>query len=221
MIVSELIPVADATNNPCLQPGCFLSNKRRIGEGWPFLHQFCWARKKNAANIWVPVISRTLFLCSLGNEVGGFVPDYHENYVGVDIRRNVVAEILDLHLIHHGRDFAVKTERCGLQSEARLTIQSNPWTGGLNELLLGGYRHASSEIALPEREPRIDEKQERRYFGPKEYLVAMGGAVLLGSVILLFKVLDEIYLNPRFNVNVAVSIFLFSLLLFVLGGWII
>lgn len=217
MVVSELVPVAYTADNPRLQPGLFFGDESWVRRGWPLLHQFRWAGKQNAADIWIVVISRTLFLCSLWDEICGFVSDYDENYVGIHICRHVVAEIFDLYLIHHRSDFAVKTERCGLQSKTRLAIQSNPRTSRLNELLLSGYGYISSETALPERKSSIDDEQTSRYFGPEQYLIAVGCIVVLGGVVLLFKVIDKVYSGSGFNVDMAVGGFFLAAILFWIG----
>ena len=83
------------------------------------------------------------------------------------------------------------------------------------------FKCLAGEVSLPRSQSSVDEEQASRDFRPKKYFFAMGSAVLLVGVILLFKVLDKVYLDPRFDVDMAVGGFFFALALFVLGGWII
>jgi len=56
-----------------------------------------------------------------------------------------------------------------------------------------------------------------RHYRPKKYLLAVGGAVFLCGIILLSKVLNKVYFDSRFNINVALCGF-FSAAIFVWLG---
>jgi hypothetical protein len=52
-------------------------------------------------------------------------------------------------------------------------------------------------------------------------LLIVGFIVCLGSLVSVFQVLDKVYLDPRFNVNVAFGVFVIAFVAFIFGGWII
>jgi hypothetical protein len=49
-------------------------------------------------------------------------------------------------------------------------------------------------------------------------LILMFSVVALGCVVLVFHVLDKVYLDAGFNENVAVGVFFIALVCFYLGG---
>jgi len=62
-------------------------------------------------------------------------------------------------------------------------------------------------LQLPSRDKCIGEDKAGRYFGPKK-LFPLGGCILSAcGLMLLFEVLDYVYLNRGFNVNMAVGVF--------------
>src|SRR5579864_1710724 len=71
------------------------------------------------------------------------------------------------------------------------------------------------------RQSSRDEKQDSGYLRPTQHLLVVGCIVLLGGFVLLFKVLDQVYLNAGFNVKVAVCGFFLGLLLVPVSGGII
>jgi|ERR1017187_3467787 hypothetical protein len=88
----------------------------------------------------------------------------------------------------------------------------------------GPYRSVGGSTggaSLPPSQTSIDKEQTSRYFGPKKYFITVGSVVTLVGLILLFKVIDKINLDPRFNVDVAVCGFFLALAMFLLGGWIV
>jgi len=70
-------------------------------------------------------------------------------------------------------------------------------------------------------EADIDEKKRCGYFCPEKYLIAVGCAVALSGLVLLFKILDKVYLDSRFNVNMAFCGFWLAAIIFWFGGWIV
>ena len=74
---------------------------------------------------------------------------------------------------------------------------------------------------LPESEESVGKYQTRSNLGPEKLILVVGCAVCLGSLIGLFKVLDKVYLDPRFNVDMAVCGFFLALAMFLFGGWIV
>jgi hypothetical protein len=78
-----------------------------------------------------------------------------------------------------------------------------------------GFLRGSS---LPEGQPDIDQKESSGNLGPKELFLVLGCAVALGGFVVLFKILDKVYLDPGFNVNMAVGGFFLALAIFVTGG---
>jgi len=67
----------------------------------------------------------------------------------------------------------------------------------------------------------VNEDQSGSDLAPKKNLVIMGAALCLAGFILLFKVLDKVYLDSRLNVNVAVCGFFAAFGVFLLGGWVV
>lgn len=80
------------------------------------------------------------------------------------------------------------------------------------------FHHLVQLAAINESD---DEEQSGRYFCPKQLFIILGCGISLAGLICLFKVLNQVYLNPRFNVNVAVCGFFFALGVFLSGGWIV
>jgi hypothetical protein len=86
---------------------------------------------------------------------------------------------------------------------------------------LGGVRAFYCLTGLHQSQSSVDKKQGSRYFRPEKYFVAVGCIGALSGFILLFKVLDKVYLDPRFNVNMAVGGFFIALGLFLAVGWMV
>jgi hypothetical protein len=79
----------------------------------------------------------------------------------------------------------------------------------------------SSNFHLPAREKGIQQNQSSCYLGPKILFSLLGCVLLVVGLLLLSKVIDKVYLDPRFNVDMAVGGFFLAAALFWLGGWII
>lgn len=90
-----------------------------------------------------------------------------------------------------------------------------------SKLFFNSYQSVVSGPSLPSGQTSVYEQQGSRGFRPKEYLAAVGCAISLSGLILLFKVLDKVYLYPRFNVNMAFCGFWIAALMFWFGGWIV
>jgi hypothetical protein len=87
-----------------------------------------------------------------------------------------------------------------------------------NELIVASGDGISGQNCLPDHYESVNRNQYDPYFRPK-YLFVLASLVLCTfSIVLLFKVLDKVHLDPRFNVNVAVCVFFLSLCIFVGGG---
>lgn len=71
---------------------------------------------------------------------------------------------------------------------------------------------------LYESDRGIDEDQSGSNLGPKNYLFVVGCIALLCGFVLLSKVLDKVYLDPRFNVNMAVGGFFLAAFVVWIGG---
>ena len=54
-----------------------------------------------------------------------------------------------------------------------------------------------------------------------ELSVIVGFIIALGGIVLLFKVLDKVYLGSGFNVDMAVGGFFIAAALLWVGGWLI
>ena len=67
----------------------------------------------------------------------------------------------------------------------------------------------------------IDKQQKGRYFRPKQLFFIVGCAVFLSGCVLLSKVLNKVYLDAGFNVNMAFGGFVAAAVMFWFGGWII
>ncbi len=55
----------------------------------------------------------------------------------------------------------------------------------------------------------------------KQLFVVIGCAFVLAALVLVSKVLDQVYLNARFNIHVALGGLILSFAMFLFGGWIL
>jgi len=116
-----------------------------------------------------------------------------------------------------------KTIECKVpRSESIVSIvQPDPRADRCNHLFSPCVGNSPSEVVLHTRQRGIDEEQDRRSLSPKKYFLPLGCAVFLTGCVLLSKILDKVYLNSRFNVDMAVGVFFFAGLLVCIGGGII
>jgi hypothetical protein len=92
---------------------------------------------------------------------------------------------------------------------------------GIHGLISRNIGDIAGQISLVTSHQDVDENQPGRYFCPKQLLLIVGCIIALSGFIFLFKVLDEVYLNPGFNVNVAIGGFFAAAILVWFGGMII
>jgi hypothetical protein len=69
----------------------------------------------------------------------------------------------------------------------------------------GGVGRQFGRVALPSGQPGGDEQKCRRYFRPEKLLLLMACAFVLSGLLLLSKTLDEVDLDTRFNVDMAIG----------------
>lgn len=86
------------------------------------------------------------------------------------------------------------------------------------KLIPAGLEGVSGEAGLLDHDNRIKGDQYSRYFRPSKLTLLAGILVVVSGLILLFKVIDKINLDPRFNENMAIGGFFFALALFCIGG---
>ena len=67
----------------------------------------------------------------------------------------------------------------------------------------------------------IYEDQASADFRPEKLFIVLGYIISVVSIKLLFKTLDNVYLNPPFNVNRSVAMFFLALALFLVGGFLV
>ena len=79
----------------------------------------------------------------------------------------------------------------------------------------------SGHTTLPEGQPGVYQDQRGRHLSPKNLLFLLGCVVGVTGFVLLFKVLNEVYLNSRFNEDMAVGRFLLAAVLVWIGGWLV
>jgi hypothetical protein len=76
----------------------------------------------------------------------------------------------------------------------------------------------AGKINLGRHKAGVDEYQYNGEFRPKK-LFAMGGCILCAlGLVLVFKVLDYVYLDTRFNVNMALGVLFLGAISFWIGG---
>lgn len=68
-----------------------------------------------------------------------------------------------------------------------------------------GVGRQFGRVALPSGQPGGDEQKCRRYFCPEKLLLLMACAFVLSGLLLLSKTLDEVDLDTRFNVDMALG----------------
>lgn len=93
-------------------------------------------------------------------------------------------------------------------------VNYNPWA-------LLSDKGIARHLQLPERSKGVQEDQSSRNFCPKKLLSILGAALVIGSFYLVSKVLNYVYLNREFRVNLAVAEFFFCLVQFLFGGWLL
>ena len=92
-----------------------------------------------------------------------------------------------------------------------------PRSGRVLKVLIGNME----QVGLDARYGGIKQEHYRRYYRPKQLSLAEGCTLLLIGIVLLAKVLNEVYLDPWFNVNMAVVGFFLSAIVFWIGAGII
>src|SRR5260221_9336480 len=83
-----------------------------------------------------------------------------------------------------------------------------------------GSESIAGYAKLPTSKEGGYDQQSRSYFRPKELFIIVGAGFFVGGFVLLFKVLDKVYLGARFNVNMAVAGFFWGAILFFIGVWV-
>ena len=68
-------------------------------------------------------------------------------------------------------------------------------------------------------EEGVSENEGGGYFGPKDLFLACGFILSSFGFMLPFKIIDYVYLDLGFNVNVAVGGFFLALAIFMAGGF--
>lgn len=86
------------------------------------------------------------------------------------------------------------------------------------KLLARVLNDLASQESLPSGESSSQEEQTRGHFGPEKLSLLVGTAMSFAGLLLLFKVLDKVYLDPMFNVNMALCGFFLAAVLFWAGG---
>lgn len=84
----------------------------------------------------------------------------------------------------------------------------------------GLFKSLLRNLELPSHYERVNENQASRYLRPKKLPFVAGLVLCAFGLMLVFKVLNYVYLNTGFNVNMAVSGFFFGAILFWVGGWV-
>jgi hypothetical protein len=69
----------------------------------------------------------------------------------------------------------------------------------------GGVGRQFGQVALPSGQPGGDEQKCRRYFRPEKLLLLMACGFRFERSLLLSKTLDEVDLDTRFNVDMALG----------------
>ena len=95
------------------------------------------------------------------------------------------------------------------------------WTLVFNKIVPPILYGDVSQNSLPSSKRSVQEDQSSRDSRPKKLLFLLGSILGLAGLVLVFKVLDKVYLDPRFNVNMAVGGFFVAAGLFCLGIWIL
>jgi hypothetical protein len=107
-------------------------------------------------------------------------------------------------------------------------VSVDPWTlienhGFTRRLstVLGSIGGSLSGTPLPESKPSVDEDKPGGYFSPKKLLVIAGIGISICGFVLVFKVLDKVYLCSGFNVNVAFCGFFVAMFITLVGMYLV
>jgi hypothetical protein len=84
-----------------------------------------------------------------------------------------------------------------------------------------GVEGVASHLQLKSGNKGIQKDQSCGHLRPKNLFLALSAALIIGSLYLLSKTLDYVYLKRGFNVNLAVVLFFLALGLFLCGGWLL
>jgi hypothetical protein len=220
--VSSFVPITDTAYQPSLEGpivgladhfASFKSALRRI-EGAKF------SREENHSHI--PIANEvftTTPLLPIANcrEV---LSDQQLSKSGYILCRIIRVVLRVNNIIHKSIPIWPESNFAGSQSIPCI-IEAHNGTLRDGKLFFAGLRNVSSEVSHPEGQSGIHEDQHGGYLRPKKYLIAVGCALVLGGFVLVSKVLDKVYLDPRFNVNMAVGGFCIAMILFLAGGWIV
>jgi hypothetical protein len=94
----------------------------------------------------------------------------------------------------------------------------NVWLLISHEKVLGFIQRSTGQISLPDSDKSISKHQPGSNLYPEKLPIA-GGLILCAlGITLLFKVLNYVYLDTGFNVNMAVGGCFLALAIFVVGG---
>lgn len=127
-------------------------------------------------------------------------------------------EVLNLNGVRESGCFTGRAScqfgRTRLEKDRTNTVYPDIWSVGRIEGIAGHFKLASHYNC-------INENQDSRNLGPKK-LLFMGGFVLVAlGLMLLFKVLNYVYLDAGFNVNMALGGFFLAAVIFWAGGCLI
>jgi hypothetical protein len=95
------------------------------------------------------------------------------------------------------------------------------WTWNTNPSSLIDPKSIDLGTPLEKIDKGGQEKQSGRYLSPKKLAVLVSGILVTGGFLLLFKIIDKVYLDPRFNINMAAGGFFLAIAMVWLDGWII
>jgi len=101
--------------------------------------------------------------------------------------------------------------------KSRINYRPDIWPLVANEIIPRLGYGVASQTTLPTSESSSYKEQSGGDLSPKKLFIVMGFVVGLGGLVLLFKVLNKVYLSAGFDVNMAVGGFLLAGLLVVLG----
>lgn len=179
--------------------------------------------------IWKENAPQGDFLAGRSRYVRHFTVGFQRIFIGFDrvfplfglhhishLQRWRRTEILDKYFSIDRHSFVV-----GAKGDNRNGLSADPGTLASNQGILGHVGAFLSSAIQEQRQDDVSEDQDRRTSRPKKLFIVLGFAISLGSLKLLFKVLDYVYLCAGFNIDMAVGGMVLALVLFVCGGFIV